>query len=67
MALDVNGITVAVIGAGRSGKAAARLLRDRGATVLVSEQNPLTPTLQQELAALGVDSEFGGNSERVLE
>lgn len=66
MPLAVEHRQVSVIGAGRSGTAAAVLLRRRGATVLLSEQRPAAPGQAEELAQLGIESEFGGNTDRVL-
>ncbi|MCU0607655.1 MAG: UDP-N-acetylmuramoyl-L-alanine--D-glutamate ligase [Candidatus Edwardsbacteria bacterium] len=66
MPLDVEHVQVAVIGAGRSGTAAAALLRRRGATVLLSEQRPAAPGQAEELARLGIEAEFGGHSDKVL-
>ena len=67
MALDFNDKKVSVIGAGRSGQAAARLLKSKGAHVFLSEQQQGTKELSGQLAALDIESEFGGNTDRVLD
>jgi UDP-N-acetylmuramoylalanine--D-glutamate ligase len=58
-----------IIGAARSGVAVARLLRSRGAAVLVSDA--ALPGTMGETAALlereGIPAEFGGHTARVLE
>ncbi len=60
---------VAIIGAARSGLAAASFLRDRGVSVLLSDSMP-----QEKLASViktagldGIEFEGGGNSDKVLE
>lgn len=67
MRLDLKDKTAAVIGAGRSGMAAARLLKKRGAKVLLSEGKALGPEAQVELRTAGIDYETGGHSGKVLE
>lgn len=58
---------VAVLGAGRSGLAAARLLHKQGARVLLSDHRSLSPQAREELAALGIAHEEGGHTGRILE
>ncbi|MGQ9601521.1 MAG: UDP-N-acetylmuramoyl-L-alanine--D-glutamate ligase [Candidatus Bipolaricaulia bacterium] len=57
---------VAILGAGRSGLAAARLLHKQGARVLLSDHRSLSPQAREELAALGVTYEEGGHTEQIL-
>ena len=65
----VEGKRVSVLGAARSGRAVAALLKRKGATVFVSDKAP--GEKMQEAAAefrsLNIVAEFGGNSERVLD
>jgi UDP-N-acetylmuramoylalanine--D-glutamate ligase len=58
--------SVTVLGAGRSGLAAARLLRGLGADVFVSEQGALDPHAKAELTQLGISFEEHGHTERAL-
>jgi UDP-N-acetylmuramoylalanine--D-glutamate ligase len=58
---------VAVLGAGRSGLAAARLLHKHGARVFLSDHRSLPPQAREELEALGIDYEEGGHTHRILE
>ena len=67
MPLELSNIKTCVIGAGRSGWAAAKLLRVRGASVFVSERGAGSPEMTRELDALGAAYEFGGNTARILE
>jgi UDP-N-acetylmuramoylalanine--D-glutamate ligase len=60
---------ISVIGAARSGVAAAQLLQQLGATVFVSDREQeakLTPHLPQ-LRAAGIAYELGGHTERVFD
>jgi len=65
--MDVKGKKISVIGARRSGLAAAELLCARGATVFVSELGRLSPAEEERLAARGIAWEEGGHSGRVTE
>ncbi len=65
--MDVRGKKVSVIGARRSGLAAAELLAAGGATVFVSELGRLSPAEQDLLAARGIAWEEGGHSVRVCD
>jgi len=62
-AIDLNGKSVAVIGAGRSGLSATRLLTELGAKVFVSETGENIDA--DELKTIGVPFETGGHSEKV--
>ena len=64
-----RGKKFSVLGAGRSGIAAARLLKKRRAKVFLSEMAPEAKMAEaaQELKEIGVDYEFGGNTHLVLE
>lgn len=62
-AIDLNGKSVAVIGAGRSGLSATRLLAELGAKVFVSETDKNIDA--DELKTIGVPFETGGHSEKV--
>lgn len=67
--VHVAGKRFSIIGAARSGIAAARLLQKQGASVFVSDAAP-AEKMQQTIAELdtaGIAHEFGGNTERVLE
>jgi len=57
---------VTVIGAGRTGLAAARFLVKGRAEVFLSEQASLTPNTRRELEALGIAYEEGGHTEWAL-
>ena len=56
-----------VIGAARSGRAVARLLKSEGATVFISDRGPAPSGAAEEFAREGIACEFGGHSERVLD
>jgi len=65
--MDMEKVTI--LGAARSGIAAARLLRDHGAKVFVSDQKPqedLTKAID-ELTRLGIEIETGSHSDRALD
>jgi len=64
-ALELKGLRVAVLGAGRSGLALAQVLRARGARVLLSDSRPRNE-LPIEIEQLsGVELEAGGHSKAV--
>jgi len=67
MKLELKDKKAAVIGAGRSGMAAARLLKKHGAKVLLSEGKSLSAQAEAELTADGINYETGGHSGKVLE
>jgi len=65
---DVQGKHITVLGAARSGIAAAELLQNKGATVFVSDSGTaadLTPNLER-LKSLAILFETGAHSEKVL-
>ena len=66
-ASDINGKRVTVVGAARSGLAAARLLARRGAAVFLTEQGAGSPEAAAALDEAGVPYEFGGHSARALD
>ncbi|MDP3717960.1 MAG: UDP-N-acetylmuramoyl-L-alanine--D-glutamate ligase [Acidobacteriota bacterium] len=65
-AFSVSGLPVLVVGAARSGVAAARLLARRGATVTLTDRKPDIPAAA-DLAAAGVRLELGGHLLRSFE
>jgi UDP-N-acetylmuramoylalanine--D-glutamate ligase len=69
LTIDLRGQRFGILGAARSGAAAAGLLVRHGATVFVSDRSAEEhfDNLPAELRTLGVEFEFGGNTERVLE
>jgi UDP-N-acetylmuramoylalanine--D-glutamate ligase len=66
--MNIAGRTFGVLGAARSGRAVAGLLRRRGATVLVSDRAARDQMAEaaRELEAAGIEAEFGGHSQRLL-
>lgn len=66
---DLAGKRVTVIGAARSGLAAAKLLRDNGAVVFVSDSSPAEKlgSAVETLRTLHIASEFGGHTPSVFE
>jgi len=56
-----------VVGAGRSGLAAARLLRRHGLDVRLCDRGTPEPAVQAELAALGIDARFGRDDPAEIE
>ncbi|MEA3329000.1 MAG: UDP-N-acetylmuramoyl-L-alanine--D-glutamate ligase [Candidatus Omnitrophota bacterium] len=67
--MDLRNKKVIVIGAGRSGKAAARLLLSRAAEVDLSDSRDDTSIREElePLARLGVKMEFGGHREEFIQ
>ncbi|MCX8102908.1 MAG: UDP-N-acetylmuramoyl-L-alanine--D-glutamate ligase [Candidatus Bipolaricaulota bacterium] len=61
-----RGKDITILGAGRSGLAAARVLRDLGAHVFVSDQAALSPPARQELLRLDIPFEEHGHTERAV-
>ncbi len=57
---------VAILGAGRSGLAAARLLHENGLRPFLSDHRPIPPQAKEELEALGIAYEEGGHTEKIL-
>ena len=64
---SVVGAKVVVVGAARSGIAAARLLAGRGASVVLTERRREVDQSVIELRDLGVELELGGHATRTLE
>ena len=68
-AREVTGKRFSVIGGARSGVAVAKLLKARGAKVFLSDKAP--PEKMQDVIRVlddeGIEHEFGGNTEKVLE
>lgn len=67
MSRDVRNTRVSVLGGARSGLAAARLLARRGARVFLSDHGEGTAEARAALEQAGVEYEFGGHTERVLD
>ena len=65
-AFSVRGATVVVVGAARSGAAAARLLADRGARVVLTERRAEVAEPVRRLADAGVELELGGHRAETL-
>jgi len=65
--MDVKGKKVSVLGARRSGMAAAMLLAAKGASVFVSELGKFSAEEEAGLVKLGIDREQEGHSLRVCE
>ena len=63
----VRGSNVVVVGAARSGVAAARLLADRGARVTLTEMRRDVGEEVEQLREVGVDLELGGHLPKTLE
>ncbi len=66
-AQQVQGKRVSIIGAKRSGIAAALLLRERGARVFVSDSAPIRERERTLLGQNGISFEEGENSNRILD
>jgi len=64
---SVRGSNVVVVGAARSGVAAARLLADRGARVTLTEMRRDVGEEVEQLREVGVDLELGGHLPKTLE
>lgn len=64
---EVQGRRVTVIGAARSGVAAARLLKRQGAHVFVTDMGSASPDAQRKLVDDGIGHELGGHSDRAKE
>ena len=58
---------ISILGAARSGLAAARLLSSHGAVVFVSDQAGQLAQAGEALAQAGIPYEFGGHSDRVFD
>lgn len=65
--MDVSGKRVSVIGGGKSGIAAARLLTHKGAQVVLSELGSIGVKERSALKEMMIDFEHEGHSERVYD
>ncbi len=66
---EVRGKRFSVLGGARSGVAVARLLKDHGAWVFLSDKS-VAEKMQETIRLLesqGIEYEFGGNTEKVLD
>ncbi len=63
----VSGARVTVVGAARSGLAAARLLARHGATVFLTDSGAVPAGAAEALATAGVPFEAGGHTRRALD
>src|SRR6188474_137556 len=66
MSFDVRNRRVVVMGAGRSGRAAARLLRSRGAEVTLTDTDASALDQEVDLRTLGVRMESGAHRPDLL-
>ncbi len=66
-AFEVKGRRVTVIGARRSGIAAALLLRERDAEVFVSDRSPVDTESLEPLTSVGIAVEAAGHTERAFD
>ncbi len=64
---DIKGKAVTVIGAARSGLAAARLLKRHGADVFVTDSSDVSTTVRKQISEENIPAEFGGHSPRANE
>ena len=62
----LRGKNVTVVGAARSGVAAARLLHGQGARVFVTDSGQIEPVFRSALQAEGIAFEEGGHSDRAV-
>jgi UDP-N-acetylmuramoylalanine--D-glutamate ligase len=65
--ISLPGAHITVLGAGRTGRATAEFLAQRGANVLLSDRSPLPASLKRDLASWGIDLEEGHHTERVFQ
>jgi len=66
-ATSVRDAAITVVGAARSGLAAAELLAGRGGRVFVTDQEDIPEPALERLRSHGIVTESGGHSERALE
>lgn len=65
--MNVQNKTIWIIGAARSGIAAARILHQHGANVFVSDSGQIEPSIKETLSSLTIEFEENGHSlERLL-
>lgn len=65
--LALSGKRITVLGAGRTGQATARFLREQQAKVLVSDRSPIPSPIRKQLADLGISYEEGTHSALAFE
>ncbi|MFH1074074.1 MAG: UDP-N-acetylmuramoyl-L-alanine--D-glutamate ligase, partial [Candidatus Firestonebacteria bacterium] len=67
--MNLSGKKITVVGMARSGIASAKLLKENGALVTVTDEKQESELLEQKAALLAVGNievEFGGHSDKVL-
>ncbi len=64
--VEIKGSRITVVGAARSGLAAAKLVAHRGALVFLTERGPLDVAISEDLSTKGIRYEFGGHTSRAL-
>ena len=65
---DIKNKQITVLGAARSGIAAARLLAEKGARIFISEQAAKSHLVEDvALQALGIETEFGGHTSKIYD
>ena len=64
---DIKNKRITVVGAARSGLAAAKLLASRGASVFLTERGSPDVAVAEGLGAEGIRYEFGGHTSRALD
>lgn len=65
--LPVSDTQITIVGGGRSGIAAARLLAGKGGQVFLTDAGVMTDTAQTQLRTGGIEFETGGHSDRALD
>ncbi|GAG16384.1 unnamed protein product, partial [marine sediment metagenome] len=66
---DINNKKITVLGAARSGIAAARFLAEKGARIFISEQAAKSHEVEEmkQLESLGIETEFGGHTSKIFD
>ena len=66
--IDLRNKKVSIIGVGRSGIAAAEIIKSHGGLAFVSDSGTIKDAaLASRLASLGIESEFGGHTDRIFD